>query len=169
MSITAPIAGAYTGSYAAAALGYTRSGYNLNFVTKAERLEETDIYGQSLICLVDRGMQMTIDTICKIYSTATIRALFPWVAGTFGRVYAAANPISQIAAAAGGADSLVLTVVANTPAATGAGPTTLTAATILASDQNLQLVLSSVIREVPLRWDVFLSDSAGVGSLFTTT
>lgn len=176
MAIVAPIAGAYTGTInpaaaGAVALNYTRQGFNLNFTQKNERVEETDLFGLCLIELVGRGAQMTIDCICKIYNSATRDALFPWSGATgFGRVYNAANPIGKLAS--GSLDALVFTAVASTSAA--ASPATLTAPSVkLSPDNSSQIVLSSVVREVPLKWDVLMTESAGispqVGSLFTTT
>lgn len=170
MAITAPIAGAYTGTLnpagaGATALNYTRQGFNLNFTHKAEKVEETDLYGLSLIEVIHRGAQMSIDTICKVYAAITRDALFPW-AGAFGRVFNAANPIAKLASAS--LDAIVLTAVANTSAA--ASPATLTAPSVrLSPDNNLQIIFNSVHREVPLRWDVLLTESGGVGSLFSTT
>ena len=170
MAITAPIAGAYTTTLnpkgaGAVALGYTRQGYSLNFVQRGERLEETDLYGLSLIDIVGRGCQLTIDTICKVYAAATRDAIFPWTA-TFGRVYAAATPIAQLASTS--PDILIMTAVANTPAA--ASPATLTANSVkLSPDNNVNLIFSSVIREVPLRWDVLTIDTTGTGTLFATS
>ena len=170
MAITAPIAGAYTATHnikaaGAVALAYTRQGYNLNFTQRGERLEETDIYGLSLIDIVYRGGNLTIDTICKVYSAITRDSLFPWTA-TFGRVWAAATPIAQLASTS--PDVLILTAVANTPAA--AAPATLTANSVkLSPDNNLSIVFSSVIREVPLRWDVLAIDTTGTGTLFAVT
>ena len=167
MAITAPLAGAYTTLYGGNALGYTRQGFNLNFVQKGERIEETDLYGLSLIEIIGRGSQMTIDTICKLWFSSTYGALWPW-ASTFGNVYTAAAPISRQASSIGGA--IVMTVVANTPAAVAASPTSLTATkSILSPDQNLQVIFNSVHREVPLRWDVLTIDTTGTGSLFSTT
>lgn len=167
MAITSPIAGAYTSTWNGSALAYTRQGFRLSFTHKAERIEESDIYGLSLIEIIYRGAQMTVDAIFRVYSLATRGALMPWAA-TFGQTYAAASPISQLATVLN--KSLVLTVVASTPAASGLGPTTLTAnPTVLSPDQNFELVFNSTIREVPLRWDCLTSDNAGTGSMFTTT
>lgn len=108
---------------------------------------------------------MTIETECRVYSTATKAALWVW-ASTFGNTYAAATPIAQLAS--GLSASLVLTTVANTSAATN--PASLTASkSILSPDQNFQVIFNSVDRTVPLRWDVLTTDSAGTGSLFATT
>ncbi len=171
MAITSPTAGAYTGTLnpaggGATALGYTRQGYNLHFVQKGERVEETDLYGLSLFDVVGRGAARTIDAIFRVYAAITRDALFPW-AGAFGRVYNAANPLGTLASVT--PDAIVLTAVANTPAASN-GPATLTCpVVILSPDNDLSLVLNSTVRDVPLKWDVLLSDSGGVGTLFTTS
>ena len=66
------------------------------------------------------------------------------------------------------AQALVLTAVANTPAATS--PATLTATkSIISPDNNFQLIFNSTLREVPLKWDVFLVDTGGTGSLVSLT
>ena len=178
MAITAPVAGAYVTTLTpakagggATPLGYTKSGFNLNFTTKAEKLEETDLFGLCLIDMVYRGCQMTIDTICRIFQAVTRDALFPWT-GTFGRVYSVAAPIAMLASSQ--ADVLLMTAVAGTSAAAAAGLATFTAPFVkLSPDNNLALILSSVLRDVPLRWDVILTESAGIspqtGTLFTST
>lgn len=131
---------------------------------KGERVEESDLYGLSLIEIVYRGMQMTIDTTCKLYNTVARDALFPF-GGAFGTTFTAANPIAKLGTALN--HSLVLTAVANTSAA--ASPATLTAKSVLSPDNNSQIIFNSVHREVPLRWDVLTTESGGTGSLFTVT
>ena len=67
MSIAAPVAGAYTGTWNSNPLNYTRQGFNLNLTHKAERVEESDLYGLSLIEMIFRGTQLMIDTILKVF------------------------------------------------------------------------------------------------------
>lgn len=167
MAIVAPIAGAYTNTWAGSAMGYTRSGYNLHYTLKGEKIEETDIYGLSLIDIVYRGAQMTIDATLKIYQAASVAPLITYVA-SFGQIYAAGNPIATTASSKG--QALVLTVVANTSAALAGGPNTLTAIkTVPSPDNDFTLVLNSVVREIPLRFDVLTNDATGTGSLFSLT
>lgn len=167
MAIVAPIAGAYTSTYDSLPMAYTRQGYNLNFSQKGERIEESDLYGNCLLDIIYRGAQMSIDAVFRVYSDAVVNAIWPW-ASSFGSVYSAAYPVSQLASDAGG--TFVLTAVLGTPAALGPGPNTLTTdPTILAPDQNTQLIFSSVCRDVPIRFDVLLSDNSGTGSLFVAT
>lgn len=169
MAIVAPIAGAYTGTYnrsggGAQALNYTRQGFNINLVQRGERIEETDLYGLCLIDIVYRGAQCTIDMICKVYSSTVTGALWPW-STPLGTVYTPSLAIAQLANT--GPDALVLTSVAGTPAVSS--PATLTASVILSPDSANSFKLDSTLREVPLRFDCLLQDSAGTGSLFTTT
>jgi hypothetical protein len=115
--------------------------------------------------MVGRGAQMTIDGMFKIYALAAA-CYFPFAGNTFGKVYDGNNPIGTLASTKG--VPLVLTAVANTPAASS--PATLTAAkAIISPDQNLQMVFNSTLREVPLRWDILLQDVTAVGSLVVLT
>lgn len=118
-----------------------------------------------MIDIIYRGAQMSIDMICKVYSSVATGALFPWGSGTLGNVYTSALPIAQLANSS--PDVLALTAVANTPAASS--PATLTASVIISPDQNFQVILNSTLREVPLRFDALLQDSGGTGSLFTVS
>ena len=167
MSIVAVVAGAYTGTYNSNPLAYTRRGWNVNFAQKVERIEESDLYGETLIDEVYRGGTITIDTICRVYSTNVTAALQPW-GGAVGQVYTSARPIGQLASAqnAGAGNALVLTVVSSTPAVGNIN--TLTAKVIIAADQ-LQIMLNSQARDVPVRFDVLLSDNTGTGTLLTLT
>ncbi len=170
MAIVAPIAGAYTATYnrkgaGAAALNYTRQGFNLNFTQKGERIEETDLYALTLIDIVGRGAGLTIDTICKVYSTAVTGALWPW-ATPLGTVYTGALPLATLASTT--PDVIIFTAVAGTPAA--ASPATLTSKVTLSPDNANSFKLDSTLREVPLRCDSLLIDSpTGTGTLFTAT
>lgn len=173
MAIASPVAGAYVGTFNRGNAGflplnYTRQGYTLNFSQKGERVEETDLYALCFIELVGRGCQLTIETICKVYSEAVVGAFWPWAA-PFGRVYDLTTPLATLANLI--PDILLLTAVAGTPAA--ASPATLTASVVLSPDANLQINFNSTLREVPLRFDCLLQDAgvtpAGTGTLFTTT
>lgn len=165
MAITAPIAGAYTTTWAGAALNYTRQGFNLNYTIKAEKLEETDIYGLSLIEMVYRGAQLIIDCICKVYGAGPTGVLAAFVT-TFGQVWNPTNPIGMLATTKAG--SLVMTAVASTSAA--ASPATLTCLkSIVSPDNNFQIVFNSVIREVPLKFEILTHEPTTSGTLFSTT
>lgn len=170
MAIAAPVAGAYVGSYnrssaGFAAMNYMRNGFTLSFSQKGERIEETDLYGLCLIDIVHRGSQLSIECIGKVYGAGVTGPLWPWAA-PFGTVYNAGSPIGQLANTA--PDTLLLTAVSGTPAAS-AGPVTLTSNVIISPDSQQQINFNSTLREVPLRFDALLQDTAGTGTLFTTT
>lgn len=169
MSLTTPVAGAYTSVYNSLPLAYTRQGYNLNFSQKGERIEESDLYGKCLLEIIGQGAQLSIDATFMVYSAAVVGAMWPWIGGgSFGTVYTPLYPISGQATQNGHA--FVLTAVAGTPVANGPGPQTVTAnPAIIAPDQNTQLTFGSMARMVPLRFDVMISDSGGTGSLLTVT
>lgn len=169
MGIAAPIAGAYVGTYnrssaGFAALNYTRNGFTLGFSQKGERVEETDLYARCLIDIIYLGAQLTIECIGKVYGAGVTGPLWPWAA-PFGTVYNSGSGLSQLANTS--PDTLLLTAVANTPAASS--PATLTSNVIISPDSQQQISLNSTLREVPLRFDALLQDSAGTGTLFTTT
>lgn len=167
MSIAAVVAGSYSGTWNSVALQYTRQGFTLHWNLKVERVEESDLYGLSLIDLIYRGAQVMVDCIGKVYGAGVTGPLAAWT-GTFGTVYSAASPIGQLGS--GIAKALVLTAVANTPAATAGNIATFTAAlTMIRADNDFQLILDSRGRDVPLSWDVLLKDTAGTGTFFATT
>ncbi len=165
MAIVAPIAGAYTGTYSGNPLNYTQRGYTLHFTQHGQKINETDLYGRSLVEIVYLGASMTIETVCKVYGSAVVSALWGWES-TFGNVYSGLFPISSLASQQGA--PLVLTSVAGTPAASS--PATFTAGLCIVSpDQDLSLVFNSESRDVPLRFDVLLVDVASTGSLFSVS
>ncbi len=167
MAITAPIAGAYTSVWNSVPVLYTRQGWNLNFMLKGERIEETDLFGLSLIEIIYRGAQLTMDAVGKIYGNGTTGPVRGWVT-SFGQVYTATRPIAQAASALVASSALVLTAVANTPAQST--PATLTGAVaIISPDNNFQYIFDSRVREAPLKFDILTIDTAGTGSLFSTT
>ncbi len=163
MAITAPIAGAYTSTWNSVSILYTRQGWNLHWMLKAERGEESDYYGLSLFDICYRGAALTLDATGKIYGAGTTGPLAAWVS-TFGQVYVATTkPIAQLASSA--AKALVLTAVAGTPAASS--PATLTVAlAIPAPDNDFTFVFNSAIREAPLKFEALLLDTGGTGTLF---
>jgi hypothetical protein len=165
MAITAPIAGAYTGTWNGTAVNYTRQGWNIHFTLKGERIEETDLYGLSLIDICYRGASLTIDCIGKIYGSGTTLPVAAWVS-SFGQVYNATFTIGQLAS--GAVKPLVLTAVSGTPAASS--PATFTAAyTMPSPDNDFTYLFDSRAREAPLKFDVLVKDTAGTGTLFTLT
>lgn len=143
------------------ATGITRTGYDLQFETKAEIIEESDSFGLEIIDIIYRGANHFLQFTGKEYKAGAITPFFPWgalgVQGIIGRLG------SAVAAAE------VLTATTGTPAATA--PATLTAAAaILAPNFPATLLFDSRLREVPIRLLILPTDvGAGVIKWFTTT
>ncbi len=126
------VAGAYTSAYTPAsgspnALGITRDGWIPTFAIHEDRVEKSDQYGNSLIEKFYLGARAGLSCTFMEWNSFVTGMLFPYStfvstgAGKF-IVANAASPIGQAASSKAG--SLVLTVVANTPAA--AKPATVT-------------------------------------------
>jgi len=144
------IAGHYTSTYNASSLAYTRRGYILHWTSHAEKIDESDAYGRTLLDGIYQGGDIDIEAICRVDSAAAKAAFWPWGA-SLGAIASTAAPIGRrftdVAAA------FVATVVASTPAATFASPTTITASlAILAPEVDQQIIFSSQAREIPLRF-----------------
>lgn len=172
MAIAQVIAGAYTSTYGAVGMGYTRDGFQLFIDSHGEMVNETDLWGDSVLDIVHRGSSCRIVTECKVQNTGgigNILAFYPW--GGLGTISTTAAPIGRLGSNV--ASSLVLTVVANTPAAaagTPGGPTTLTASkAILAPNSNLSLLLTSKARNVPINLQCLPSETGGTTTYFVTT
>jgi hypothetical protein len=146
-------------------LNYTRRGFSYSWTSHGERVDETDTYARTLLDILYQGLDIEIETICRIYASAALAAFWPW-GSTIGTVSTAAAPIARRGTDT--AASLVLTVVANTPAA--GNPNTITASlAILAPEQNQQLIFSSQARDVPIRWTCLPSESGGTATKLTLT
>lgn len=133
---------------------------------KQQTINESDLFGLSTIDAVLRGGDCFYQAEFKEYRAGSLSCFTKPFTGTIGQLYSAANPIGRLATAAGAA--LVLTAVANTPAA--ATPASLTAAVaLLAENYDVRLLFDSQLRPVPIRMQLFPQDSAGTGTWFSTT
>ena len=132
-------------------LGITEDGYEITYTPHAEQINQSDAYGATLIDLVFRGVDVSIMLNSLEYKTGPKSAIWPWgTLGTMGVIGRLGSAISL---------SLVLTATASTPAA--AEPATLTAArSILAPENNVNLLFTSKLRRVPIRFVCLPSDSA---------
>ena len=177
MAIETLVAGHYTGTYNAVAFGFSQSGFELTQETKAEVVNQTDAYGDSIIDLVHRGGSVYIMFESKVFKPGAITPFYPW--GALGVMYTAAAPLGRLGSAV--ASSLVLTGVASTPAQSTGGSglnrviASLTASkAILPPDSNLKLLFDSKVRNVPIRLLCLPTDDGsgiaqGNGTWFTTT
>jgi hypothetical protein len=155
------IAGAYTGTLNAVALGITDEGFNVQWEPKVQAIEKSDVYGEMLIDGVYRGTNHFIQTEFLEYKAGSMAAAYPYgsmgVQGVVGRL------MSNIATA------LVLTSTAATPAV--ATPATLTASkAILAPGSNPQAQYNSRLRTLPVRMALLPDDvGGGVIKSYVTT
>lgn len=153
------IAGPYLGSYNAVNLGFTVEGYRYSYEWFAENIEQSDLYGRTLIDMIFLGGNASISYRSRTYSAADLGPPSPW--GPLGVLFTAARPISQTARSA--AKAFILTATANTPAA--ATPATLTAAlAILAPQSRVELLFDSKSREVPVTLNLLPYESAVDGT-----
>lgn len=159
------IAGPYTATYGAVDVGFTLDGYKMTQGWKAEMVDKTDLYGDTLIDMVMRGGDCRISYTSKTYKAGSTGPFWPW--GALGVLFTAAAPLSRLARDV--ASAFVLTATANTPAA--ATPATLTASkTILAPNVDQMLLFDSKVREVPAVLQCLPYEGAtGTGQFFSTT
>lgn len=143
----------------------TRNGFTLSAENKVEVINQTDLYGDTIIDLVYRGRDTYLQWVAKVWQNANPTLWWPWGA-TIGTIWTAAAPIARLGSSV--AQSLVLTSVANTPAA--AAPASLTASkAIIAPNFNAELSFDSRCRDVPMRMLCLPTDSTGTGTSVSVT
>ena len=145
------IAGQYTATWNALALGQTADGYRLSHQF-FKRLITGDAFAQSPQDAVYQGAEVTLSARLIEYNAAAVQTLkwpysaTPWTMGVIGRL----DVGSAIA------KSLVLTAIAGTPAA--ATPATITALlSILQEGFPVEVLFAPDLREVPLRMRIYPS------------
>lgn len=142
------VAGRYSCVWNAVDIGYTRSGFNLEFQFKHEAIAESDLYGLSTTDLVLRGADVYMGATLREWKAGSTALLWMLGAGVMGTVATPAKPLGDFAS--NNAPALVLSSTANTPAA--AAPATLTASKAwMAENYNPKILLDSRLREVPIR------------------
>lgn len=159
------VAGPYTGTYDGEDLGITNDGYTLTHDAKAELIQTSDIYGDSILDGIYRGGNCFIDFEAKTYQAGTITPFWPF--GDMGVLMTPTAPVGRQFFYI--ATSLVLTAVDYTSALDGLGGrhgvgtphgvngdqgaiNTLTAdLAIVPPDANLKLLFTSKLRSVPIR------------------
>jgi hypothetical protein len=148
------IAGGYTATYNAKAIGQAAQGYRIS-QQFFQRLVTGDSMAESPQDAVYRGMEMHVAMNLIEYGAAGIQDIMcpyatQWAMGQVGRM----DITSSLA------KSLILTAVAGTPAA--ATPATATFLTsILAEGFPVELLFAPDLREVPMRLRVY-PNAAGV-------
>lgn len=146
--------GSYTVSYGGNDLGLVQRPSILRRTPHGQPIT-VDLYGDAVVDGIYRGGRCFV--VCQFAEwSANLRsAIWPFSAthgadGLSGRLW------SDIAAA------LVLTPVANTPAATLGNNTFTASKSIVASQNNVDYVLGNVERNIPVMFECLLYDSSGV-------
>ncbi len=172
MAIATVTAGAYTSAYGGQAVtgadvGFNdENGFELEQQTTGELVNNTDLYGETLLDFVIRGGNVFLVFASMVWDNTTLQEIF-YPFDLFGVHSSAALPIGRLATTA--ASDIVLTAVANTPAASE-GPITLTGPTaILPPNSNQRLMFSSRVRKVPCRLALLPAEAGGEVKWFTTT
>lgn len=166
MALGTFIAGAYTATYNAVGTGITDGGYEVEQTAKAEMIDKSDVYGDTLLDAIYRGGECTCQFTSKEYMAGSLAVFWPWGGAAMGAFITAAMPIAVLASSI--AKPLILTATANTPAA--AAPATLTAPlALLAFNYPAKLLYDSRLRTLPIRLQLLPSTTANVTSWFTKT
>lgn len=152
------IAGRYTGTWNAAAIGQTAEGFTLSHQF-FKRLITGDAYGEAPQDAVYRGAAVEVGWRSIEYNAAAIAGLiWPYNGtlldmGTVGRLDYGSSLAKQ----------LVLTAVAGTPAAAAPASVTLTL-TILKEGFPVDMLFAPDLREVPLRLRAYPNTSGVFGA-----
>lgn len=129
--------------------------------TKTQPIDNSDKYGRTTLGALHQGADAFFQGTFMEWNTAQKAALWPF--GVLGVVGTHGGDLYDLAQA------LVLTAQAGTPAATS-GPATLTASkACLAPNFNTRFLFSSVLREVPIRLQLFPYLNVSTPVHFTTT
>jgi len=164
--ITTPVAGAYTGTYNAVALGIMNDdGFVLSFQPKGQDINDTDQFAMTLIDGIYRGIDWRVRYRTKEWN-AGMQGAFQ-VFGAAGTNPAPALGLGVIARLYSAiAKALVLTATTGTPAATS--PATLTASlALLAPGVNVDWAFTSKVREVPIEHICLPQSLSTGGGTFT--
>lgn len=163
MAQFAPFAhGPYTVELNSVALGLTEGPIRVSQMWHGAPIK-CDQYGNSTIDAIQLGADVYIAITLKEWDTAAKGAIYQISGGTAGTVGLIGRALGDIA------QSLVLTAVSSTPAATH-GPATLTASlAVLAPGQNTELLLGNIERNVPLIFQCLPTASSGLLTHFTST
>ena len=166
MALDTFVAGRYAGAYNAVDVGITEGGFEVSLGSKAEMVNQTDAFGESLIDGIFRGGECEMQFQAVAYKAGSISPFWPW-GGGLGSMATPGAPIAQLFSNV--AQAMVLSSTANTPAATS--PASLTASkSILAPNNPAKLLFNSTLRKVPVRLAVLpVSDGTGGFRWFSMT
>ena len=166
MALGTWVAGRYSATWASASLGITKRGFELDIEFKEETIDETDLFGQTMVDAVMRGADVHLSAELTEWTTATKAAMWHIGGGTLGTIANSSVPIGVLKSSL--AAAMVLSATANTPAASS--PASLTAAgAVYARNANPRLIFDSRLRTIPMRWHFMPAYATGTLSSFTTS
>lgn len=166
MALGTLISGRYSAAYDAVDAGMTRQGHEIEVSLKQEMVDESDLYGLSVIDAVLRGGDCFYQANFREYKAGSLGIFTAPFGGTLGLLANAANPLGVLASNL--AKALVLTSTTGTPAA--AAPATLTASkALLAENYPVKLLFDSRLREVPVRMRLYPYTNSTDTIWFSTT
>lgn len=160
--------GEYVMTYDSSAIGMCMAdGKSLQFRDHQKKINNTDRYGDTRIDGIYRGKDVFLRLIVKEWTAGVKKMLWPWSVPAAPVFDGKLGLIGQLASDC--AKVLVLTPVANTPAATN-GPASLTAnKAILAPENDVSILFGPDERDIPLLLDLLPYDDTGVIRMFTLT
>jgi hypothetical protein len=166
MAVEQFVVGSYAATYDGTSTGITRNGYRITHDQKAEAIEQSDVYGKTMLDAIWQGANVSCEFTCMAFVKG-LPVLNPFTAALF-TLWTTANPMGRLFSDL--AKALVLTVTANTPAAAvGVGPSTLTASkAILAPNYSATYAYDNTLRELPLRLQFLPYTSTGLIFAATT-
>lgn len=156
------IAGAYTGTYNSVDVGFTLDGFRYGVDWKAEMINQSDLFGDTLIDMVYRGGDAQMTFTSRTFKAGALTPFWPWgqAVSAIGQIFSDALPIGRMARDV--AAALVLTGKAATPAVDSTPSLdSLTASkAILAPNTRGELLFDSKARNVPMVLQLLPYESA---------
>lgn len=151
MALGTFIAGPYSATYATIALGLTEDGFELRFRPEKQLVNQSDLYGDTILDAVYRGGNYMMAYNMIEYGSA-VAAGVQWPYGPAVStipVDGVMGTVGMMDVASTKAKATILTAIAGTTAA--ATPATLTASqSILAEGSEVSLQFVSKLRTVPI-------------------
>ena len=161
MSLGSFIAGPYTSAFNSSSLGLMQDGFEVSIRPEEELVNQSDIYGDSVIDSVYRGGNCMLSMIGLEFSTLFTKSA-PW---PFGDLNTSSLPafgfmgiVGRMAMGSSLTAALVLTSVNTTTLGTTplASPATMTAsAAKVAEGTDLRYLMTSRLRTLPLTMRLF--------------
>ncbi|MFO0801485.1 MAG: hypothetical protein U0804_28805 [Gemmataceae bacterium] len=154
------VAGRYSLTYNSVDAGLSRDGHRLNVNFLKRAIDQSDLYGRTLIDSLYMGVRCRLTLQALEYAAKTTGPLWPYAAlGVLGGTSRLDSNLAQ---------TIVMTATAGTPAA--AAPATWTASKgIIAENNNADLLYGADLREVPLSFQIYPYDASGTIKLWVET